>query len=446
MRKFFRMLGFTLAMGLCYNCDKAPDSIVQNDMGSFVEEMQARLNIPYVGLAILRNGDVVHQAVHTPAGEGSKTTLFNVASVTKVVFASTIMKLVGEGLVDLDEPLFHYYIDPDVADDPYHKIITARHILSQQSGFVNWRHNHPSGKLTFDFEPGTVFNYSGEGMEYLRLAIESKLKKPWGEIAQSVLFDPLKMQSTSHSWDGKTDFASFSRFYDTEGDEHVIEDHSFGDQAADDLMTTIGDMSKFAKFILDQGHQESKHFLEMITPHSTITDNQDQALGWRLIASLDDTGSYAIHHGGNDIGVATLIMVLPKQGEALVVLTNGDNGILVCNDLVREVFSNGDTLVHRAYKSGPMKATDQPIEVDAEELRQLAGKYEQPSGRLVEVVHDRDDLIMKMPGVPNFRLLPISSDTFFIRDFDPLIVFSKDSENQSLSIVEGENTIICLRI
>ena len=106
--------------------------------------------------------------------DAPNNTLFNIASITKVVFGTTVLKLVNNGDWNLDEPLFKYYTDDDVKDDPRHKLLTSRHILSQQSGFVNWRWNHPTNKLTFDFDPGSTFNYSGEGMEYLRKAIESK--------------------------------------------------------------------------------------------------------------------------------------------------------------------------------------------------------------------------------------------------------------------------------
>lgn len=75
------------------------------------------------------------------------------------------------------ESLAHYFIDPQVAENPYSKKITTRHVLSQQSGFDNWRWMNSIGKLRFNFEPGTKFNYSGEGMEYLASALEQKFHK-----------------------------------------------------------------------------------------------------------------------------------------------------------------------------------------------------------------------------------------------------------------------------
>jgi len=87
------------------------------------------------------------------------------------------LKLVSLGKWDLDEPINKYWTDPDVADDPRSKKLTTRYILSHQSGFPNWRYSNKSNKLNFQFEPGAKYQYSGEGLEYLRKALENKFNK-----------------------------------------------------------------------------------------------------------------------------------------------------------------------------------------------------------------------------------------------------------------------------
>jgi len=49
------------------------------------------------------------------------------------------LKLVSQGKLSLDEPLYKYWTDPDIASDPGNKKITPRLILSHQTGFANWR-------------------------------------------------------------------------------------------------------------------------------------------------------------------------------------------------------------------------------------------------------------------------------------------------------------------
>ena len=85
--------------------------------------------------------------------------------------AIVTLKLVEKGLWDLDEPVYKYHIDKDIKNSPELKKLTTRHILSHQSGFPNWRHLTESQRLSFEFEQGTQFQYSGEGFEYLRKAL-----------------------------------------------------------------------------------------------------------------------------------------------------------------------------------------------------------------------------------------------------------------------------------
>jgi len=408
---------------------------------------QKQLNIPNVGIGIIENGEIVYNRVLDIRDTAVVQDMqFNIASITKVIFGTTVMKLVSNGEWDLDAPLYPYHIDADVKDDPRHRTITARDILSQRSGFVNWRWNHPTGKLTFDFDPGTTFNYSGEGMEYLRQAIEKKYNTTIDTIAKNLLFQPASMFQTSHSWDGITNWDKFSRFYDAEGQEHKLDDYSFSGQAADDIMTTAEDLTLFGQYVLNGAGLHPEIFREMITAQTKINDNQDQALAWRLIQNLPKN-EYAIHHGGNDIGVATLLVLLPQSKRGVVIMTNSDSGLVLCNNVVREIWEEGPEIIHRAYRSGPMDSVPKAIEVPSDILNSYEGVYEQPSGRKVTIRSTGTNLIMQMPGVPNFQLFPKSKTEFFLKDFDPIIAFEKIDMNQlTLKIIEGENTIICKRL
>jgi CubicO group peptidase (beta-lactamase class C family) len=409
---------------------------------------QKELNIPNVAIGLIDNGKVYKTKVYGKfnKNDAPKDMLFNIASITKVVFGATVMKLVNNGDWNLDEPLYKYYIDVDVKDDPRHKKLTSRHVLSQQSGFVNWRWNHPTKKLTFDFDPGTTFNYSGEGMEYLRKSIEKKLNKPWDEIADSLLFMPMNLKNTSHSWDGKSNFNRFSKFYDSEGKEHILEDHGFTANAADDVMTTIDDLSNFGANIINESYLSNDVLSDMLSKQTTINDNQDQALAWRLIRNLKSS-EYAIQHGGNDIGVATLMVLLPESKRGVIVLTNADAGIVMCNNVVRTVLEDGKEIIHRAYRSGSVNDVPQSVTISNDILEAYVGIYEQPSGRKVIISSAGKTLLMKMAGVPNFQLYPESNNLFFLMDFDPKIEFKKlNNEDFVLNIIEGENSIECKKI
>jgi hypothetical protein len=101
----------------------------------------------------------------------SYNSIYKVASLTKPITAMVVLKLIQAGKWNLDEPVADYWVDPEIKSSPFLQKLTTRFILSQRSGFPNWRYLRADKKLVFEFEPGTNFQYSGEGFEYLSKAV-----------------------------------------------------------------------------------------------------------------------------------------------------------------------------------------------------------------------------------------------------------------------------------
>src|SRR5271170_3395195 len=144
------------------------------------------------------------------------------ASLTKMVFAYTVMQLVDQGKLnldtplkdDLDQPLPSYGPDPifpdkygpykDLADDPRWKKITPRMCLTHSTGFGNFWFIEPDQKLHIHFEPGTHFSYSGEGFILLQFVVEHGRKAQGlgldvGDLTKAN-FDHLGVTRTSLIW------------------------------------------------------------------------------------------------------------------------------------------------------------------------------------------------------------------------------------------------------
>ncbi|MBL4704218.1 MAG: class A beta-lactamase-related serine hydrolase, partial [Flavobacteriales bacterium] len=99
-------------------------------------------SIPALGIGYIEDGKIKQISVFGELEKGRrapKNTIWNVASLTKPIVTLITLKLVSNGNWNLDEPIYHYWIDPDVKNDDKHTILTTRHILSHQTGFTNWR-------------------------------------------------------------------------------------------------------------------------------------------------------------------------------------------------------------------------------------------------------------------------------------------------------------------
>lgn len=449
----FFFITLNLTDGFCQRLNSGPHKQEQsspNTLDARIVQWQKDLNIPNVAIGIIENNKLVKAKVYGNLSDGKpapKNMIFEVASISKVVFSTMVLKLVQEGKWDLDEPLAHYFVDTAVASDPYSKKITTRHVLSQQSGFDNWRWMNSTGKLRFNFEPGTKFNYSGEGMEYLKSAIEQKFHKSLPQLADSVLFKPLQLSDTHHEWDGKTDFARHSRMYDTEGKQITKTDYSIRASAAAGVTTTIEDLSKFAIEVLKGGHLSAGLNKEIIKTQAVISPNLQQGLGWRVVNGLLNHG-YALLHAGNDQGVAAIMVLLPKSKRGIIVLTNADNGLMMCNNIVRAALAEGPEIIHKAYKSTKLTEVLPAISLTDSVLKTYTGNYKREDGEPVTVTLKDRGLVLKTVGIPVLNLLPEAEDKFFLMDLDVKIFFTKNDDGtvNAVSIQDGGNVIKCLKV
>jgi CubicO group peptidase (beta-lactamase class C family) len=301
-----------------------------------IQRLLTENKIPALGIGIIRDGKIKKVKVFGELKRGEPApfdTIFNVASLTKPVVAMLTLKLVSTGKWSLDEPLDKYWIDPDLKNDPRHKKLTTRLILTHRTGFANWRWLNNSKKLEFAFEPGTKYQYSGEGFEYLRKALEKKFNKPIEKLADELIFKGLEMRDTRFFWDAKMNESRFAVGYDTKGGAYQINKNREAN-AADDLLTTVEDYGKFLVSVMNGDGLSKDVFNEMISHQVKTKENKYFGLGLEIYDL--GNGEYALSHGGSDEGVKTLVFLLPKSKQGLIIFTNSDNGTNIYEILVNE--------------------------------------------------------------------------------------------------------------
>jgi CubicO group peptidase (beta-lactamase class C family) len=299
-----------------------------------IEKWLLENKVPTLGIGIIKDGNLQQVKVFGELKKGTTApynSIFNVASLTKPVTALVTLKLISLGKWNLDKPVYKNWIDPDIADDPETKLLTTRHILSHQTGFTNWRRNNKDGKLHFEFQPGTKYQYSGEGFEYLRKALENKFHKSLNQLATELIFEPLKMTDTKYFWDKKTDSTRFVIGYDNKGNPYETIKNKTAN-AADDLLTTVEDYGKFLVSVMNGNGLTKKVFEDMITRQVETKKNKYFGLGFEIYDL--GNGEYALSHGGADKGVQTIVFIFPKTKQGLIIFTNVDDGYKVYEKLL----------------------------------------------------------------------------------------------------------------
>ncbi|WP_313030434.1 serine hydrolase [Soonwooa sp.] len=307
---------------------------------AFIDDLRIKNKIPTLGFALFQNGKISFSKVFDEINNGIKTpqnSVFNVASLTKPITAVTVLKLVELGLWNLDEPLSKYWIDPDIKNHPYLNKVTTRSVLSHQTGFPNWRWQNHDKKLDFKFEPNTKYQYSGEGFEYLRKAIEFKFKKSLEDLAESYVFRNLKMNDTHFTFNKVKDKSLLLSGFSDSGENYgIVKNNNIN--SADDLLTTIDDYANFLVAILNNQILNKNSFNQIITEQVKTKDNKAFGLGFEIYKLKNN--EIAISHGGSDKGVQTIFFLLPETKSGLLIFTNKDNGYAVFAPILEYFLGN----------------------------------------------------------------------------------------------------------
>jgi CubicO group peptidase (beta-lactamase class C family) len=401
------------------------------DLDNNIRAWLTEYNVPAVGIGFIDEGKTKSIKIFGELKKGFRApvnTIFNIASITKPVIAVMTLKLVQQGHWDLDEPLFHYWIDPDVANDEFHKKLTTRHILTHQTGFLNWRFQEPDNKLSFKFEPGTNYQYSGEGFVYLTRALETKFKKSLTELTDSLLFNPLGMKDSRLYWDRNMDESRFAYWHDSKGNMHnPATSRDRGTNAASSMLTTVEDFCKFGIDIVNGIGVSPFIYAEMTRAYVTLHQHHHWGLGWEVITGLPE-GEFALEHGGSDRGVQSTVILLPKSKRGIVIFTNGDNGKLISNKIIKEYLDVGEAI----FKITSGAADDVILTLPNHVLEKYTGVFLDTYGRELTVIKAGSTLKMSGKGIPTVTLYAKTNNKFFMKDLDVNFQFIS---NDSLIII-----------
>ena len=320
--------------------------------------LMRELHVPGVSIALLKERKVAWTKAWGVAdaktgAPATTATLFEVASMTKPVFAWAALKLVEEGRLDLDRPLAEVVELPPVPGQGELGRITPRMVLSHTSGLPNWRKGgeERDGPLPLLFEPGSRFGYSGEAMYQLQRVVEKVTGEPLEEYAKEALFAPLGMERSSFTWTPALD-AALATGHEEDGKPRARARYRHAN-AAYTLVTTAPDYARFLTGILDPEafgpRALSRAGVDGMLKHTVRADARDPierpgrarggAVWWGLGWGINETpgGDVVYHSGANQTGFRCYSQLSPSRGTGIVVLTNGLGGGALWTRLVAAI-------------------------------------------------------------------------------------------------------------
>ena len=293
--------------------------------------------VPGASLLILKDGEaLVRQSQGFADLEAGRATTpqtnFRLASVSKQFTAMSILLLVQDGVLSLDQPVHDWL--PSLP--PATRSVTLRHLLSHRGGLVDYEDDVPDDAPQVRdadvlrilekhdrtlFAPGTSYQYSNSGYALLSLVVERASKKDYPGFLRERIFGPLGMTATLARVDEGPAVANRAFGYRLEEGAWVRRDQSSTSAVLGDggIYSSIDDLARWDAALYDNRLLGDALRKEMFTRQGATDDPDiDYAFGWRL------TGD-TVWHSGESQGFRNVIIRDPLRHTTLILLTNRDD-------------------------------------------------------------------------------------------------------------------------
>ncbi len=343
--------------------------ITPSEIDATVTRLMRAAEVTGVGIAIFNDKKIVFLKTYGLRDKEKNLPLtpdsvMTAASLTKSAFATVVMQVVADGALDLDKPVYQYLPKPlpeypsyqDLAGDPRYKQITLRMLLDHTSGFPNWRAYNDDHKLNINFQPGSRFAYSGEGIVLAQLVVETVTKRPLNDVMRERLYKPDGMTRTGMVWEDQFE-SDFANGYDEDG-------HSLGPErrrnadAAGSMQTTLRDYANFLQALMQGRNLDQKTRERMLSPQVQIVSKHEfptlsrettsankairlsYGLGWGLYWT---PYGKAFFKEGHDEGWRHYAVCFDKSGTGILIMTNSSNGEGIYKPLLETLLRNNYT-------------------------------------------------------------------------------------------------------
>jgi len=438
------------------------------EIDATVTHLMQAAEVPGVGIAIFNDHKIAYMKAYGVRDKEKKLPLtpdsvMTAASLTKSAFATMVMELVEQRVVDLDKPVYQYLPKPlpeypfyrDLAGDERYKLITLRMCLDHTTGFPNLRAFTDDHKLSINFTPGSRFAYSGEGILLVQFVVETVTKKSVNELMREHLFAPDGMTRTSMVWEPRFD-SDFANGYDEYGRSLGPERRKTAD-AAGGMQTTLHDYANFLQAILEGRNPDAKTREQMLTPQIQIfekhefpslnSETTDANRGIKLSYGLG-WGLYFTPYGraffkeGHDEGWRHYAVGFDKSGTGILIMTNSSNGEGIYKALLETLLHNtytpieweGFTPYDQLPPRPPLKRHKE-VTVDPRLLDKYVGRYRFSPEIVLAITREGNTLFVQENDEPKQELGAEGERRFFSKTADDEYSFEIDSSGRVTTMI-----------
>lgn len=408
-----------------------------------VAQMLREWNVPGCGIAVVVKDKLVFAKGYGLRDLEKKlpvtpTTLFPIASNTKLFTATAVGLLVDEGKLDWDQPVKKYVPQIQFYNDDLTANITMRDMLSHRTGMS--RHDHIWGGSNFSrqelfdrikyLEPSLPLRqgYLYNNMMYAAAGhiVEQLSGQTWEEYVRTKFFVPLGMSRTIFSTEDMRKQPDFLTAYYEKRDTTTLAQYPFYThfQGVGPAGSIVSDLNDMSHWLIMQMHG-GKYNNQVVVPNAIIRATMQPAA---LAATVPDKyfedinvmygmarytssykGHYRTQHGGSIGGIYSQVSFMPNDSVGVIVFMNGVHARPMLEALVNTVYDRVLGLSATPWNERNLKnyrlskataraarrkpAADRVLDTrPSHPLADYVGQYEDPAYGLLQITQEADKL------------------------------------------------------
>ena len=409
------------------------------------DEMKA-LHVPGVSIVVIHNGKVDWARGFGVTGVGGAAitadTLFQAGSVSKPVAAVAALRLVQEGRIPLDSNVNGALKSWKIPSNSFTaaRPVTLRDLLSHTAattvhGFEGYTAGSPtptlrqvldgaapanSASVVVDGPVGAQYRYSGGGYAIAQQLMVDATGQPFPAIVRETVLAPIGMGiSTEEQPLDARRLSLAAAPHAADGQLISGGPHVYPEMAAAGLWTSASDLAKFVLDLQGSAKGETGHVLSAETARTMFTPVKS-GYGLGLTISGSPANRY-FYHDGSNAGYKAVILGYLTSGDGVVVMTNGDQGYELGEEVLRAVSAE-----YRWPDYRPIERTVASIPLQ-DQLRFIGTFTIQDTGDFT-IRRSGDNLVAEIFDGVTSPLFPASDREFFITAQDLRLLFVSSSD------------------
>ena len=438
-----------------------PPVLIEGEEPYNLADRMAFYKVPGVSIAVIKDFSiewVKHYGVRdVELGEPvTDSTLFCVGSLSKAAAAATILHLVDQGHIGLDDNINRYLKSWKVPENEFTRksAVTIRRLMNHSGGLMHspphaYAPDHMPTLIQYltsepplniqptvvDYEPGTKFKYSNAGFSALQILAEDISGKPYAVFARQVLFDPLNMKYSTFEQPLPREKELYAAAgHKADGTVNEIKRYAYPSETAGGLWTTAEEYARLIIEIQRALKGESNLIMSQELARQMTSPQEAKEYGLGVFMTYTDSVTY-FSHIGDARGFVAGFVAHPTAGYGAVVTTNSNNGMALISEIlfgIAKVYG-WQTLLPPTHALCKLEDTVKAHYV---------GRYRIGFDDVATVSEKGGNLFCQTAEMGESRLYPISRDTMLFKERLEQLVFEWDADGtvSTCIIISGAGT------